>query len=84
MRNILANCRKNPSKKIADIQRFSEKLFRQKPLVDWGIIVQSMPVKFESYILTTPQLSLSDGTTSFLEPDTLRKLPIYKPMHLLY
>jgi hypothetical protein len=51
MRDVLQSCRKNPEEKFKAIQDFSQDLFSQKALRDWGVIIEAEPIQIQSQIL---------------------------------
>ena len=67
MRNVLAQCRKNPEQKQEEIQTFCTNLFAQKTLLDWGVNIGINPVTLESNILPTPMIEYSNGRTDLCD-----------------
>jgi len=82
MKNVLAACRKNPNEKMIEIQEFSELLFSQKSLKDWGITIEAKPAQMETNILPTPMLQCADGSKLACDQNTLRRLPVQKSIKM--
>lgn len=61
MKEVLQTCRKNPQQKLEEIQEFSQLLFEQKSLKDWGIQIDAVPVTMETTVLATPMLNQANG-----------------------
>ena len=78
MRNVLAQCRKNPEEKQGEIQSFCSSLFSQQTLKDWGVKIDVNPVSLESNVLPTPMIAFGNGRTDACDSNVLRKLPIQK------
>ena len=78
MRNVLAQCRKNPEQKQEEIQSFCAGLFKQKTLKDWGVKIDVNPVTLESNILPTPMIAYDNGGTDACDSNVLRRLPIQR------
>lgn len=82
MREVLQACRKNPNEKLTEIHDFSEILFSQKSLRDWGITIEPMPAQMETNILPTPMLLCADGSKQPCDQNTMRRLPVQKSIKL--
>lgn len=76
MRNIMQKFRKNPNQKYDEIERFSQKLFKQQSLKQWGLEIESEPMALTSKILPLPRIQLKSGDIIECHPNELRNLPI--------
>lgn len=82
MKGLLETCRKTPKEKMAEINSFTNTLFSQKALKEWGIKISADPYRMEATILPIPQLALASGKRQNCDENTLRKLSIQHPVDL--
>ena len=57
-------------------------LTKSPSLRKWGLSIDFDPKSIETYILSAPQIENGEGHSKPLASDTLRKLPIQKPVTL--
>jgi hypothetical protein len=84
MKDALSFTRKTPQQKYEEITRFSKTLFNQPSLKDWGVEIDASPEVLDSKILATPLINCNNGNKSTADEQTLRRLPVQKPVDFLF